>query len=176
MDTLRNGCFGKMDDLPVHTTANHHALKMDDLQQTFLQIILAAKLLVRHSSTSPKQQLWPLPPLLYKSFFYGCILYCIMYTHGAGWNGYQDFRASRSWSSSFCPTMHLGLEQAAHPEVNIGRVAVQLLQASQLLRVLRWYSQSNDRLFRCWNILVLRSLWQLNICHISTISQQKFQV
>ena len=35
--------------------------------------------------------------------------------------------------------MHLGLEQAAHPEVNIGWVAVQLLQASQLLRVLRWY-------------------------------------
>ena len=36
---------------------------MDVLAKTFLQIILAAKWLVRHSSTSPKQQQRPLPSL-----------------------------------------------------------------------------------------------------------------
>ena len=43
----------KMEDLPVHTTPNHYAPKMDILPETFLQIILAAKWLVRLSSTSP---------------------------------------------------------------------------------------------------------------------------
>ena len=60
-----------MDDLPVHTTPNHHPPKMEVLPKTFLQNILAAKLLVRHSSTSPKQQRRPLPSILYKSFFKG---------------------------------------------------------------------------------------------------------
>ena len=58
------------DDLPVHTTPKHHHSKMDVLPKTFLQIILAAKWLVGHSSTSPKQQRRPLPSLLYNSFFY----------------------------------------------------------------------------------------------------------
>ena len=52
-DTWRNGCFRKMDDHPVHATPNLHPSKMDVLQKTFLQIILAAKLLVRHSITFP---------------------------------------------------------------------------------------------------------------------------
>ena len=43
----------RMDDHLVHTTPNHHPPKMDVLPKTFLQIILAAKWLVRHSSTSP---------------------------------------------------------------------------------------------------------------------------
>ena len=43
---------------------NHHPLKMDVLLKTFLQIIHAAKRLVRHSSTSSKQQRRPLPSLL----------------------------------------------------------------------------------------------------------------
>ena len=38
--------------------------------KTFLQIIIAAKWLVWHSSTSPKQQRRPLPSLLSLSFFY----------------------------------------------------------------------------------------------------------
>ena len=66
-DTWRNGCFGKMDDLPVPTTTNHHPPKMDVLSKIFLQIFLAAKWLVQHSSTSPKQQQRPLPSLLSNS-------------------------------------------------------------------------------------------------------------
>ena len=50
--TGRNGCFYKMDDQPVHTTPNHHAPKVVVLPKTFLQIILDAKWLLRHSSTS----------------------------------------------------------------------------------------------------------------------------
>ena len=49
--TWRNRCFRKV-------------------KKTFVQIILAAKWLVRHASMSPKQQQRPLPSLLYKSFFY----------------------------------------------------------------------------------------------------------
>ena len=49
--TWRNGCFGKMDDRPVHTVPNHHPTKMDVLPKAFVQIILAANGLVRHSST-----------------------------------------------------------------------------------------------------------------------------
>ena len=40
----------------VHTTPNHNPLKMDFPPETFLQSNLAAKWLVRHSITSPKQQ------------------------------------------------------------------------------------------------------------------------
>ena len=49
----RNGCFGNMNDHPVQTIPNHHPTKMDVLPKPFVQIILAAKWLVRHSSTSP---------------------------------------------------------------------------------------------------------------------------
>ena len=62
--TWRNECFERMDDQQAHTTLNHHPPKMDVLQKTFLQIILAAKWLVRHSRTSPKHQRRPLPSLL----------------------------------------------------------------------------------------------------------------
>ena len=65
-----NGCFGKMDDHPDHTTPNHHPPKMDVLPKTFLRIILAAKGLVRHSSTCPKQQRWHLPFSLFLILFY----------------------------------------------------------------------------------------------------------
>ena len=64
MNTWQNGCFGKIEDLPIHTTPSHHNPKMDVLPKTFPQIILAAKCLVRHSSTSPSQQRRPLPSLL----------------------------------------------------------------------------------------------------------------
>ena len=48
----QNGCFEN--DHPVYTIPNHHPTKMDVLPTNFfLQIILAAKWLVRHSSTSP---------------------------------------------------------------------------------------------------------------------------
>ena len=47
---------------------NHHPSKMDVLPKTFVQIILAAKCLVRHSSTSPNQQRQPLPSLLYSIY------------------------------------------------------------------------------------------------------------
>ena len=59
-----------MDDHPVHTRPNHHHTKMDDLPKTFVKIILAAKWLVRHSSTSLRQQRRPLPSLLSISYFY----------------------------------------------------------------------------------------------------------
>ena len=42
-----------MDDHLVHTIPNHHPTKMDVLPKTFVQIILAAKWLVRHSSIRP---------------------------------------------------------------------------------------------------------------------------
>ena len=73
MDTWRNGCFGKMDDKEDNTTPppsqNGCSLKK------ILQIILAAKWRLRHSSTSsmasasPKQHRRPLPSLLYKSLY-----------------------------------------------------------------------------------------------------------
>ena len=34
--TWRNGCFGKMDDLPVHTIPNHQHTKMDVLKKKLL--------------------------------------------------------------------------------------------------------------------------------------------
>ena len=40
MDTLRKGCFERMDDLPVHTTPNHHPPKMEVFSKLFF-IILA---------------------------------------------------------------------------------------------------------------------------------------
>ena len=46
------------------TTPNHHPSKMDDRPKSFLKINLAAKRLVRHSSTSPNQKRRPLPSLL----------------------------------------------------------------------------------------------------------------
>ena len=69
MNTWQNGCFGKMNDHPVHNTQNHHPPKIDVLPKTVLQIIIAAKKLVRHSSTRlfPKQQPQPLPSLLFDS-------------------------------------------------------------------------------------------------------------
>ena len=71
--TYKNGCFGKIDDHPVHTITDHHPTKMDVRPKTFVQIILAAKLLVRHSSTCPNQQRWHLPSLLSLSFFFGLV-------------------------------------------------------------------------------------------------------
>ena len=63
-DAWQNGGFRKIDDHLVHTTQNHHPPKMEGRPKTFLQIIPAAKLLVRHSSTSSNQQRRPLPSLL----------------------------------------------------------------------------------------------------------------
>ena len=74
-----NGCFGKMDDHPDHTTPNHHPPKMDGLPKTFLKIILAAKCLVRHSSTCPNQQRWHLPVSLFLILFYADIP--VIYTY-----------------------------------------------------------------------------------------------
>ena len=53
---------------PVHTPPTHYPPKMDVLTKTFLQIILAAKQLVRHSIMSPNQQRRPLPSLLSHSY------------------------------------------------------------------------------------------------------------
>ena len=56
--TWWNGCFEKLDDPSEHTKLRYHLTKMDVLQKTFLQIILAAKWSIRHSrmSTSTNQQ------------------------------------------------------------------------------------------------------------------------
>ena len=70
MATWWNGCIEKMAHRQVHTTPNHHPPELDFLPKTCLQINLAAKWLVLHSSTSPNQQRRPLPSLLYLSFFY----------------------------------------------------------------------------------------------------------
>ena len=72
MATWWNGCFEKMDDHSVHTIPNPHPSKMDVLPKTFIQIILATKWLVRHSSRSSKQQRRPFTSLQYKSFFNEC--------------------------------------------------------------------------------------------------------
>ena len=50
--TSRNGCFEKMNVHPVHTIPNHHPTKKDVLQKFFVQIILAAKWLVRPPTNS----------------------------------------------------------------------------------------------------------------------------
>ena len=65
----RNGCFGNMDDHPVHTTPNHHPPKMDVLPKTFLQIILAAKWLVHGIQVHPPNSSDDLC-LLFCFFFY----------------------------------------------------------------------------------------------------------
>ena len=62
----------------IQFTPNHHAPKKDVLPKTFLQIILAAKWLVRHSSTSPNQQRRPLPSLLPDSD--SCSMVCTVCT------------------------------------------------------------------------------------------------
>ena len=60
-----------MDDHQVHTIPNYvPSSKMDVLTKTFVQIILAAKQLVRHSRTSLNQQRRPLPSPLSLSLFY----------------------------------------------------------------------------------------------------------
>ena len=64
------GALKKMYVHPVHTKPNHHPTKMDVLLKTFVQNILAAGWLVRHSSTSAKQKRRPLPSLLSVFFFY----------------------------------------------------------------------------------------------------------
>ena len=65
-----------MDGHPVYTIPNHHPTKMDALSKTFVQIILAAKWLVRHSSTSPSTTSDDI-----------CLLFCLnpssMYAHSA---------------------------------------------------------------------------------------------
>ena len=48
----RNGCFEKMDDHQVHSIRNYHPTKIDDLPKTFVQIIFAAKWLVRPTATT----------------------------------------------------------------------------------------------------------------------------
>ena len=58
----------------IRFTPNHDPTKMNVLPKTLVQIILAAKFLVRHSSTSPNQQRRPLPSLLSLSLFYGYIV------------------------------------------------------------------------------------------------------
>ena len=51
--------------------------QMDFFPKTFIQIILAAKWLVRHSNRSHKQKRWPLPSLLSVSFSMPRTLYTI---------------------------------------------------------------------------------------------------
>ena len=50
---LAGGAHVHFSNLPDHTTPSHLPSKMDVLPKTYLQIILAAKWLVRHSSSSP---------------------------------------------------------------------------------------------------------------------------
>ena len=51
--TWWNGCFGIMDDHPVHTIPSHRPTKLDVLPNTSVQITLASKWLVQHSSIHP---------------------------------------------------------------------------------------------------------------------------
>ena len=60
--------LGKMNELPVYITPNHHPPKMDAFPKTFHQIILAAKWQLQHSSTSPNSSDDLLPSLLSVSF------------------------------------------------------------------------------------------------------------
>ena len=69
--TWRNGYFGEMVVHLVHAIPNHHLTKIDVLPKTFVQIILAAKWLGRHSSIRPPTSSNDLcPSLLSLSFFY----------------------------------------------------------------------------------------------------------
>ena len=52
MDAWQNGSSEKWMINLVHTTPNHHPPKMDILQKTFLQIILAVKWIVRPPNSS----------------------------------------------------------------------------------------------------------------------------
>ena len=82
-----------------HQTQTTTTPKMDVLPITFLQIFLAAKWLVRHSSTStfPKQQRRPLPSLVSVSSFIYCPLPikgsrpCSWFEDWGGWNRTWNF-------------------------------------------------------------------------------------
>ena len=71
------------DDHTVHTIPNHDPTKMNVHPKTFSQIILAAKWLVSHSTTSPVQQRRHLPSLLFGSLFCGwgyCVVCLVWYS------------------------------------------------------------------------------------------------
>ena len=72
--TWRNGFLEKMADHSVHTILNHYPTRMDVLPKMFVQIILASKWLVRHSSTRPpfNSDSLCLPFCLYPSSIWGC--------------------------------------------------------------------------------------------------------
>ena len=74
----------KTNDHLVLSKPNHHPTKIDVLSKTLIQIILAAKWLVWHSSTFPKQQRRPLPSFLSVSssmtVLYLFILFIPIYT------------------------------------------------------------------------------------------------
>ena len=64
MATFRNGCFVKMDYHPVHTIPNPHSTKMAVLPKTFVQIILAAKMVSAGFKYSPQNNSDDLLPSL----------------------------------------------------------------------------------------------------------------
>ena len=59
-----------MDDYPVHSIPSHHYPKIDVLPKSFLQIIIAAEWLVRHSSSSPIHTTFAFS-FVFIQFFYG---------------------------------------------------------------------------------------------------------
>ena len=109
-DAWQYGWFRKMNDHLVNTTPNHHPPKMDGLPKTFLQIILAAKWLVRYSSTSPKQQ--RRPSVCVSILYYGLIM--------VGPHTYQDLAAS--WAGCRYQSLSRGIQtwtlcRSPHPVI-----------------------------------------------------------
>ena len=105
MDTCRNECFIQMDDHPVHTTPNHPKII------TFLQIVLAAKWIVRHSTTylgtvciSPKQHRRPVPSSSMGGFDLMKHFCCACAVCGAWWCA----RAGCTWACTAWPTLWSG--------------------------------------------------------------------
>ena len=120
MNAWQNGCFRKMDDHLVHATPNNRPPKLDNLPKTFLQIILAAKQLVRHSSTSPKQQRGPLPtPLSVSSSTLCC---------------YSTVRSSHPYHGSQVDKLYMVFDEHLPPFWNFwsGGTATQMAFPNQL--------------------------------------------
>ena len=92
----------KIDYLLVHTKTNHRPSKMDILPKTFLQSILAAKWLVRHSS------MYVYPPNSSDDL---CLLFCLRF-----------FFYGTHISSNYGIGKHVQIPQIPHPHPPVAAV------------------------------------------------------
>ena len=145
-----------MQDHPVLTIPNHHPTKMDVLPTNFVQNILAAKWLVRNSSTSPKQQWQPLPSLLSLSVFHACKHPFISNTHHkhtSQWTNVISFRINIKSQRDPEFTYHL-MEQGC-TLYSVHRLRLKFSFSMTRVQIISPYFQSIevipvDNSFSCW--------------------------